>query len=145
MQKGKKVPKTNRFSALLLKLWDYTFDLKYPWGEMFISNALFWLHIEAQRHAIILNFLHLNKAHIYHSYKHLAYALQKHKLKKQVQIKPKTRDTTKNHQMGADDSYKKPKHLTQCKQNIEHTCTTVQINSQNTSENIIDSTWRYLM
>ena len=52
---------------------------------MLISDALSKFNIEAQEDindVIPLNFLqHLNKAHIYHNYIHLAYTLYKHKSK----------------------------------------------------------------
>ena len=62
---------TNRLTLLMLKLCDYTFDLKYQQGKkMFLSDALSRLHIEAEKvigHLILLNFLeHLNKAYIHY-------------------------------------------------------------------------------
>ena len=97
--------------------------------------------MEAQdnvHNVIPLNFLqHLTTAHIYPSYKHLAYVLYKHKVKHQIQsviqskrgVPPKT---TKWKQM---IKTKIPNNSTQCKQNIENTPAMVQINSQNTSQN----------
>ena len=58
----------NILTALLLKLQDYTSNLKYKQGiKMLASGALSSLHIEAEEDVpvvIPLNFLHLNQ-HIF--------------------------------------------------------------------------------
>ena len=90
--KGKKEPTT----SLLLKLWDYIFDLKYQKGwKMSIIDTFSKLHIEEQvdiHNVMPMDFLqHLNTAHIYHDYRCVAYALYKQRVKQQIQTtrKPK--------------------------------------------------------
>ena len=62
---------------------------------MFVTDALSRLHTKAQQYVYnmtTLNFpQHLNKVHIYHNYKHLAYSICKHTARQQAQIniKPK--------------------------------------------------------
>ena len=62
----------NRLTALLLKLHDYTFDLKYQQGKKIsVTNALSKLHNEANQgvhNAIPFNSSQqLNISHIYHN------------------------------------------------------------------------------
>ena len=61
MVKSKHVPTTTRLATLLLKLMDYTFDLKYLEGnKLKVSNALSRLYIEEKHKVsdvIPLNFL----------------------------------------------------------------------------------------
>ena len=61
MVKSKHVPTTTRLATLLLKLMDYTFDLKYLEGnKLKVSDALSRLYIEEKHKVsdvIPLNFL----------------------------------------------------------------------------------------
>ena len=81
MVKSKHVPTTTRLATLLLKLMDYTFDLKYLEGnKLKVSDALSHLYIEEKQkvnNVIPLNFLlHfadrqlLNNYHKVSSYDH---------------------------------------------------------------------------
>ena len=79
--------KTTRLKTLLLKLSEYTIDLKYQKGsEMHTSDALSRLHnftdIPDQKDVIPLNFLqHFTPHYIEHSYSHLVENLYAHKTK----------------------------------------------------------------
>ena len=70
LRKGKKEPVKNILTALLLKLHDYTSNLKYQQGKKILgSGASSSLHIEAEEDVlgvIPLNFLHLSTAYIYY-------------------------------------------------------------------------------
>ena len=61
MVKSKHQPTTTRLATLLLKLMEYTFDLKYLEGnKLKVSDALSWLYIEEKHKVsdvIPLNFL----------------------------------------------------------------------------------------
>ena len=77
MIKSKTESPTMRLKTLLLKLSEYTIDLKYQKGsEMHTSNALSRLHnftdTPGQKDVIPLNFLqHFTPHYIEHSYSHL--------------------------------------------------------------------------
>ena len=61
LQKGKKEPTTNRLAALLFKLCDYNFDIRYWQDEkMFITDPLCRLNIER------IGDIHAVKTHNYY-------------------------------------------------------------------------------
>ena len=74
MVKSKTESPTTRLKTLLLKLSEYTTELKYPKGsEMHTSDALSWLHnfTPDDKEMIPLNFLqHITPNYIEHSYSH---------------------------------------------------------------------------
>ena len=75
MIKSKTESPTTRLKTLLLKLSEYTIDLKYQKGpEMHTSNALSRLQniadIPGNKDVIPLNFLHLTPNYIEHTYSH---------------------------------------------------------------------------
>ena len=78
---------TTRLKTLLLKLSEYTIELKYQKGsEMHTSDALSQLHnftdTPDEKDIIPLNFLqHFTPNHIEHSYSHLVENLYTHKTK----------------------------------------------------------------
>ena len=87
MVKSKTETSTTRLKTLLLKLSEYTIDLKYQKGsEMHTSNTLSRLHNLTDtpdgKDIIPLNFLqHLTPIYIEHSYSHWADNLYLHKTK----------------------------------------------------------------
>ena len=87
MIKSKTESPTTRLRTLLLKLSEYTIELKYQKGsEMHTSNALSRLHnftdTPDQKDVIPLNFLqHFTPNYIEHSYSHLVEKLYAHKTK----------------------------------------------------------------
>ena len=87
MIKSKTESPTMRLKTLLLKLSEYTIDLKYQKGsEMHTSGALSRLHnftdTPDQKDIIPLNFLqHFTPHYIEHSYSHLVENLYAHKTK----------------------------------------------------------------
>ena len=87
MIKGKTESPMTRLKTLLLKLSEYTIDLKYQKGsEMHISDTLSRLHnfmdTPDQKDIIPLNFLqHFTPHYIEHSYSHLVENLYAHKTK----------------------------------------------------------------
>ena len=87
MIKSKTESPTMRLKTLLLKLSEYTIDLKYQKGsEMHTSDALSRLHnftdTPYQKDVIPLNFLqHFTPHYIEHSYSHLVENLYTHKMK----------------------------------------------------------------
>ena len=87
MIKSKTESPTTRLKTLLLKLSEYTIDLKYQKGsEMHTSDALSILHnfmdTPDQKDVITLNFLqHFTPHYIEHSYSHLVKNLYTHKTK----------------------------------------------------------------
>ena len=87
MIKSKTESPTTRLKTLLLKLSEYTIDLKYQKGsEMHTSDALSRLHnftdTPDQKDIIPLNFLqHFTPHNIEHSYSHLVENLYAHKTK----------------------------------------------------------------
>ena len=87
MIKSKTESPTTRLKSLLLKLSEYTIDLKYQKGsEMHTSNALSRLQNIADtphnKDVIPLNFLqHLTPNYIEHAYSHLVENLYVHKTK----------------------------------------------------------------
>ena len=87
MIKSKTESPTMRLKTLLLKLSEYTIDLKYQKGsEMHTSDALSRLHnftdTPDQKDIIPLNFLqHFTPQYIEHSYSHLVENLYAHKTK----------------------------------------------------------------
>ena len=87
MIKSKTESPTMRLKTLLLKLSEYTIDLKYQKGsEMHTSDALSRLHnftdTPDQKDVIPLNFLqHFTPHYIEHSYSHLVENLYTHKTK----------------------------------------------------------------
>ena len=86
MIKSKTESPTMRLQTLLLKLSEYTIDLKYQKGsEMHTSDALSRLHnftdTPDQKDVIPLNFLHFTPHYIEHSYSHLVENLYAHKTK----------------------------------------------------------------
>ena len=87
MIKSKTESRTMRLKTLLLKLSEYTLDLKYQKGsEMHTSDALSRLHnftdTPDQKDIIPLNFLqHFTPHYIEHSYSHLVDNLYAHKTK----------------------------------------------------------------
>ena len=75
MVKSKRETPTTRLNTLLLKLSEYTTDLKYQKGsEMHTSNALSRLHnltdTPDNKDVIPLNFLHFTPNYIEHAYSH---------------------------------------------------------------------------
>ena len=97
MVKSKTETPTTRLKTLLLKLSEYTIDLKYQKGsEMHTSNALSRLHnltdTPDSKDVISLNFLqHLTPNYIKHSYSHWTDNLYVHKTKDYdtIQVKRK--------------------------------------------------------
>ena len=87
MIKSKTESPTMRLKTLLLKLSEYTIDLKYQKGsEMHTSDPLSRLHnftdTPDQKDVIPLNFLqHFTPHYIEHSYSHLVENLYAHKTK----------------------------------------------------------------
>ena len=87
MIKSKTEPPSTRLKTLLLKLSEYTIDLKYQKGsEMHTSNTLSGLQNIADtpdnKDIIPLNFLqHLTPNYIKHAYSHLVENLYVHKTK----------------------------------------------------------------
>ena len=87
MIKSKTESPTTRLKTLLLKLSEYTIDLKYQKGsEMHTSDALSRLHnftdTPDQKYVIPLNFLqHFTPHYIEHPYSHLVENLYAHKTK----------------------------------------------------------------
>ena len=87
MIKSKTESPTTRLKTLLLKLSEYTIDLKYQKGsEMHTSDELSRLHnfmdTPDQKDIIPLNFLqHFTPHYIEHSYSHLVEDLYAHKTK----------------------------------------------------------------
>ena len=87
MVKSKTETPTTRLKTLLLKLSEYTIDLKYQKGsEMHTSNALSRLHnltdTPDNKDVILLNFLqHLAPNYTEHSYSHWVDNLYVHKTK----------------------------------------------------------------
>ena len=87
MVKSKTESPTTRLKTLLLKLSEYTIELKYQKGsEMHTSNALSWLHNFTDtlddKDMIPLNFLqHFTPNYIEHSYSHSVENLYVHKTK----------------------------------------------------------------
>ena len=86
MSKSKTESPTTRLKTLLLKLSEYTIDLKYQKGsEMHTSDALSRLQNIADtpdnKDVIPLNFLHLAPNYIEHTYSHLVQNLYVHKTK----------------------------------------------------------------
>ena len=87
MIKSKTESPTTRLKTLLLKLSEYTIDLKYHKGsEMHTSNVLSRLHnftdTPDQKDVVPLNFLqHFTPHYIEHSYSHLVENLYAHKTK----------------------------------------------------------------
>ena len=87
MIKSKAESATTRLKTLLLKLSEYTIELKYQKGsEMHTSDALSQLHnftdTSDEKDIIPLNFLqHFTPNHIEHSYSHLVENLYAHKTK----------------------------------------------------------------
>ena len=88
MVKSKTESPTTRLKTLLLKLSEYTIELKYQKGsEMHTSGALSWLHnftdTPDDKDMIPLNFLqHITPNYIEHSYSHFVENLYIHKTKK---------------------------------------------------------------
>ena len=87
MVKSKTESPTTKLKTLLLKLSEYTIELKYQKGsEMHTSDALSWLHsftdTPNDKDVIPLNFLqHITPNYIEHSYSHLVENLYIHKTK----------------------------------------------------------------
>ena len=87
MIKSKTESPTTRLKTLLLKLSEYTIELKYQKGsEMHTSDALSWLHnftdIPDNKDVIPLNFLqHTTPNYIEHLYSHFIKNLYIHKTK----------------------------------------------------------------
>ena len=85
MIKSKTESRMTRLKTLLLKLSEYTIDLKYQKGsEMHTSDALSRLHNftdTPDQKDIPLNFLHFTPHYIEHSYSHLVENLYAHKTK----------------------------------------------------------------
>ena len=85
--KSKTESPTTRLKTLLLKLSEYTIELKYQKGsEMHTSDALSWLHnftdTPDDKDVIPLNFLqHITPNYIEHSYSHFVENLYIHKTK----------------------------------------------------------------
>ena len=92
MIKSKTESPTTRLKTLLLKLSEYTIELKYQnVSEMHISDALSRLHnftdTPDQKDVIPLNFLqHFTPHYIEHSYSHLVENLYAHKTKTYAMI-----------------------------------------------------------
>ena len=96
MIKSKTESPTTRLKTLLLRLSEYTIDLKYQKGsEMYTSNALRRLQNIADtpdnKDVIPLNFLHLAPNCIEHTYSHLVENLYVHNTKSidTIQVKRK--------------------------------------------------------
>ena len=87
MVKSKTESPTTRLKTLLLKLSEYTIELKYQKGsEMHTSDTLSWLHnftdTPDDKDMIPLNFLqHITPNYIEHSYSHFVENLYIHKTK----------------------------------------------------------------
>ena len=87
MVKSETESPTTRLKTLLLKLSEYTIELKYQIGsEMHTSDALSWLHnftdTPDNKDVIPLNFLqHITPNYIEHSYSHFVENLYIHKTK----------------------------------------------------------------
>ena len=87
MVKSKIESPTTRLKTLLLKLSEYTIELKYQKGsEMHTSDTLSWLHnftdTPDDKDVIPLNFLqHITPNYIEHSYSHFVENLYVHKTK----------------------------------------------------------------
>ena len=87
MVKSKTESPTTRLKTLLLKLSEYTIELKYQKGsEMHTSDTLSWLHnftgTPDDKDVIPLNFLqHITPNYIEHSYSHFVENLYIHKTK----------------------------------------------------------------
>ena len=87
MVKSKTESPTTRLKTLLLKLSEYTIELKYQKGsEMHTNDALSWLHnftdTPDDKDMIPLNFLqHITPNHIEHPYSHFVDNLYIHKTK----------------------------------------------------------------
>ena len=86
MVKSKMETPTTRHKTLLLKLSEYTIDLKYQKGsEMHTSDALSRLHnlmdIPDNKDVIPLNFLHFTPNYTEHAYSHWVDNLYVHKTK----------------------------------------------------------------
>ena len=87
MVKSKTESPTTRLKTLLLKLREYTIELKYQKGsEMHTSDALSWLpyftDTPDDKYVIPLNFLqHIKSNYIEHSYSHFVENLYIHKTK----------------------------------------------------------------
>ena len=87
MVKSKTESPTTRLKTLLLKISEYTIELKYQKGsEMHTSDALSWLHnftdTPDDKDVIPLNFLqHITPNYIEHSYSHFVENLYIHKTK----------------------------------------------------------------
>ena len=87
MVKSKTESPTTRLKTLLLKLSEYTIELKYQKGsEMHTGDALSQLHnftdTPDDKHIIPLNFLqHITPNYIEHSYSHFVENLYIHKTK----------------------------------------------------------------
>ena len=102
MVKSKHVPTTTRLATLLLKLMDYTFDLKYLEGnKLKVSNALLRLYIEEKHKVndvIPLNFLlHFADRQLLSNYHKVSgFKYYKHTKAKQGPT-PRTRYTQKAH------------------------------------------------
>ena len=85
--KSKTESPTTRLKTLLLKLSEYTIELKYQKGsEMHTSDTLSWLHnftdTSGDKDVIPLNFLqHITPNYIEHSYSHFVENLYIHKTK----------------------------------------------------------------
>ena len=95
MVKSKHVPTTTRLATLLLRLMDYTFNLKYLEGnKLKVSDALSCLYIEEKHKVndvIPLNFLlHFSDRQLQHNYeKASSYIHYKHTNPKQIPM-PRT-------------------------------------------------------
>ena len=96
MIKSKTESPTTRLKTLLLRLSEYTIDLKYQKGsEMYTSDALSRLQNIADtpdnKDVIPLNFLHLTPNYIEHTYSHLVENLYVHNTKSidTIQVKRK--------------------------------------------------------
>ena len=95
MIKSKTESPTTRLKALLLKLSEYTIDLKYKKGsEMHTSDALSRLQnitdTPDNKDIILLNFLqHFTPNYIEHAYSHLVENLYTHKTKSVDTTQPK--------------------------------------------------------
>ena len=87
MVKSRTESSTTRLKTLLLKLSEYTIELKYQKGsEMHTSDALSWLHnltdTPDDEDVMPLNFLqHITPNYIEHSYSHFVENLLIHKTK----------------------------------------------------------------
>ena len=99
MIKSKTESPTTRLKTLLLKLSEYTIDLKYQKGsEMHTSDTLSRLHNIADmpdnKDMIPLNFLHLTPNYIEHTYSHLVENLYVHNTKSIDTTQVKRKQTT---------------------------------------------------